>query len=56
MPDEEEYFRNIVRQSKVKCTRSICKGRLGLVIDATGRDKTVISRQLFLSHLVTIVI
>ncbi len=50
MPDEEEeYFRNIVR-AKAKLTAGSAldqyvKGRLGLVIDATGRDKTVIGRQ-----------
>ena len=49
MPDEEEYFRNQVR-ARAKLTAGSAldqyvKGRLGLVIDATGRDKTVISRQ-----------
>src|SRR5210317_1586941 len=42
MPDEEEYFRNIIRQ-RAKTTTSnrldqYIQGRLGLVIDATGRD------------------
>ena len=49
MPDQEEYFRNIVRD-RAKLTASTqldtyVKGRLGLVIDATGRDKSIISRQ-----------
>ena len=49
MPDEEEYFRNIIRQRAKTTTGSILdtyvNGRLGLVIDATGRDKNVIQRQ-----------
>ena len=49
MPDEEEYFRNIVR-AKAKMTTATqldtyIQGRLGLVIDATGRDITTISGQ-----------
>ena len=49
MPDEEEYFRNVVRQ-RAKSTSATqldtyMEGRLGLVIDATGRDKNVIQRQ-----------
>ena len=49
MPDEEEYFRNIVR-AKAKMTTATqldtyIQGRLGLVIDATGRDYTTISGQ-----------
>jgi len=49
MPDEEEYFRNAVRD-RAKLTAgsqldTYVKGRLGLVIDATGRDKSIISRQ-----------
>ena len=49
MPDEEEYFRNIVR-AKAKMTTATqldtyIQGRLGLVIDATGRDKNVINNQ-----------
>ena len=43
MPDEEEYFRNIVRKKRSKMTTATqldtyVQGRLGLVIDATGRD------------------
>ena len=42
MPDQEEYFRNIVRQRAKglvnKQLDSYVNGRLGLVIDATGRD------------------
>jgi len=49
MPDEEEYFRNIVRQkAKMTATTMLDKyveGRLGLVIDATGRDKELVERQ-----------
>ena len=49
MPDEEEYFRNIIRQSAKKFVISqldqYIKGRLGLVIDATGRDLNVINTQ-----------
>ena len=49
MPDEEEYFRNIIRQRAKTLTSSILdtyvKGRLGLVIDATGRDLSMIQRQ-----------
>ena len=49
MPDEEEYFRNIIRQ-RAKTTTSnrldqYMQGRLGLVIDATGRDLPLIQRQ-----------
>ena len=49
MPDEEEYFRNIVR-AKAKMTTgtqltTYMQGRLGLVIDATGRDINVINTQ-----------
>ena len=39
MPDEEEYFRNIIRQRIKTTTGTILdtyvKGRLGLVVDAT---------------------
>ena len=49
MPDEEEYFRNIIR-AKAKMTTATAldtyvQGRLGLVIDATGRDLNVINTQ-----------
>ena len=49
MPDEEEYFRDIVR-AKAKMTTATqldtyVQGRLGLVIDATGRDLNVINNQ-----------
>ncbi len=49
MPDEEEYFRNIVR-AKAKMTTATqldtyVQGRLGLVIDATGRDINIINTQ-----------
>ena len=49
MPDEEEYFRNIIRQSAKKFVISqldqYIKGRLGLIIDSTGRDYDMIARQ-----------
>ena len=49
MPDEEEYFRNIIRQSAKKFVitqlENYIKGRLGLVIDSTGRDYDMIARQ-----------
>ncbi len=48
MPDEEEYFRTIIRQSAKKFTLTqldqYIKGRLGLVIDSTGRDYDSIAR------------
>jgi predicted kinase len=49
MPDEEEYFRNLIRQ-KAKTTTSTAldtylQGRLGLVIDATGRDLQLVQNQ-----------
>ena len=49
MPDAEAYFRDIVR-SKAKMTAATAldtymQGRLGLVIDATGRDINVINTQ-----------
>ena len=48
MPDEEEYFRNIIRQQAKKFTitqlDTYIKGRLGLVIDSTGRDYDTIAR------------
>jgi len=49
MPDEEEYFRNIIRQ-RAKTTAGnmldqYVKGRLGLIIDATGRDLPLVQRQ-----------
>jgi len=49
MPDSEEYFRNIIRQ-RAKTTSgsqldTYVNGRLGLVVDATGRDKNIIQRQ-----------
>ena len=49
MPDAEEYFRNLVR-AKAKMTTATqldtyMQGRLGLVIDATGRDLDTINTQ-----------
>ena len=49
MPDEEQYFRDMLRtRAKAIVDNQIdlyVKGRLGLVIDATGRDYNIISRQ-----------
>ena len=49
MPDEEAYFRNLIRQSAKKFVitqlDSYIKGRLGLVIDSTARDYDTIQRQ-----------
>ena len=49
MPDEEEYFRNIIRakakMSTATALDTYMQGRLGLVIDATGRDLNVINTQ-----------
>ncbi len=48
MQDEETYFRNIIRQrAKTLTITQLDKyvdGRLGLVIDSTGRDYDMISR------------
>ena len=48
MPDEETYFRNIIRQRAKALTISqldkYVEGRLGLVIDSTGRDYDMIAR------------
>jgi len=49
MPDEEEYFRNIIRQRAKTTTGNqldkYLESRLGVVIDATGRDYNIIQRQ-----------
>ena len=49
MPDEEKYFRDVLRDKAKITTGSqldlYIKGRLGLVIDATGRDYNNISSQ-----------
>ena len=49
MPDEEEYFRNIIRQRAKQTTGSMfdkyVEGRLGLVIDSTARDLSSIQDQ-----------
>ena len=49
MPDEEAYFRDMVR-ARAKATSSnmldaYINGRLGIIIDATGRDYQLISNQ-----------
>ena len=49
MPDEEAYFRDMIRRDAKKVTEkqldSYLKGRLGVIIDSTGRDYGIISRQ-----------
>ena len=54
--DGEEYFRDLIRKhsKKIAITQldTYVKGRLGLVIDSTGRDYGVISRQVnMLKHI-----
>ena len=56
MPDEEAYFRDIIRSDAKKFVGrqldSYLKGRLGVIIDSTGRDYGVISRQVnMLKHI-----
>ena len=52
MPDDEEYFRNIIRTHAKKFAVTqldqYIKGRLGLVIDSTGRDYDNIARPMML--------
>ena len=49
MPDEESYFRDMVRkQAKAISTKQLdtyIEGRLGLIIDATGRDYQLVQNQ-----------
>ena len=49
MPDEEEYFRSIIRKGAKafvgKQLDQYLKGRLGMIIDSTARDYSVIQRQ-----------
>jgi cytidylate kinase len=49
LPDEEQYFRDMLRtKAKAKAENQASlyvKGRLGLVVDATGRDYNVIHNQ-----------
>ena len=49
MPDAEAYFRDRIRQGAKqfvgKQIDTYVKGRLGLIIDATGRDYGIIQRQ-----------
>ena len=48
MPDEEAYFRDLIRKGAKKVAIAqldkYVQGRLGLVIDSTGRDYDVIAR------------
>ena len=49
MPDAEAYFRDRIRQGAKafagKQLETYLKGRLGVIIDATGRDYSLIQRQ-----------
>ena len=49
MPDEEKYFRDVLRDKAKSIVNSqldlYIKGRLGLVIDGTGRDYNAIQSQ-----------
>tara|TARA_B100000700_G_scaffold86333_1_gene97137 strand:- start:194 stop:889 length:696 start_codon:yes stop_codon:yes gene_type:complete len=49
MPDEEKYFRDIIRQGAKqfvgKQMDQYLKGRLGMIIDSTARDYSTIQRQ-----------
>ena len=49
MPDEEGYFRDIIRKGAKafvgKQLDQYLKGRLGMIIDSTARDYSVIQRQ-----------
>ena len=49
MPDEEAYFRDMIRkQAKAVSTKQLdayIEGRLGLIIDATGRDYQLVQSQ-----------
>jgi len=49
MPDEEAYFRDIIRKGAKefvgKQLDTYLKGRLGMIIDSTARDYSVIQRQ-----------
>ncbi len=54
MPDHEAYFRDVIRARAKGTTRrqldTYVKGRLGLVIDATGRDFSRIQQEYNLCH------
>ena len=49
MPDSEAYFRDLIRNRSKQAAGtqldSYVKGRLGLVMDATGRDYDLVARQ-----------
>ena len=55
MPDEEAYFRDRIRQGAKefvgKQIDQYIKGRLGLIIDATGRDYYYTKTIFYLKHL-----
>ena len=54
MPDQEKYFRDIIRNSAKRLTSKqldmYVAGRLGLVIDATGRDYARINAEYSMLH------
>ena len=49
MPPEEEYFRDLIRKrakrTAISTLDSYLTGRLGVVLDSTGRDYNIISKQ-----------
>ena len=49
MPPEEEYFRDLIRKrakrTAISTLDSYLEGRLGVVLDSTGRDYDIISKQ-----------
>jgi len=55
MPDAEAYFRDMIRKGAKefagKQLDTYLKGRLGVIIDATGRDYSLIQRQVSLLKL-----
>lgn len=52
MPDEEQYFRDMIRKGAKafvgKQLEQYLQGRLGMIIDSTARDYSVIQRQVSL--------
>ena len=54
MPDQEKYFRDIIRNSAKRLTSKqldmYVAGRLGLVVDATGRDYARINAEYSMLH------
>ena len=56
MPDEEQYFRDMIRKGAKafvgKQLDQYLKGRLGMIIDSTARDYSVIQRQVNLLKII----